>query len=53
MDNEKIVAIALLTETHVRMLGTSLKKIFSITEDGRFDDVLKSIDDVHSAGPLR
>jgi hypothetical protein len=52
MDQERIVAIGLLTETHLRMLGSSLKKVLPITDDGRFTDLLKALDDMHSAKPL-
>jgi hypothetical protein len=53
MDNEKIVAIALLTETNLRMLGASLKKVFPLTDDSRFDDILQLIDAEHLAEPRR
>jgi hypothetical protein len=45
LESEKIVAIGLLTETNVRMLGGSLKKVFAIAEDGRFDALLKALDE--------
>ena len=44
VEHERIVAIGLLTETHVRMLGSSLKKVFPLPEDGRFDQLLEALD---------
>lgn len=44
MPSEKIVAVGLLTESNVRALGSSLKKVFPITDDGRFDDLLTALD---------
>jgi hypothetical protein len=29
-----------------------LKKVLPITDDGRFTDLLKALDDMHSAKPL-
>ncbi|WP_126173726.1 hypothetical protein [Altericroceibacterium xinjiangense] len=45
MERERIIAIGLLTETNVRMLGSSLKKVFPIPEDGRFDALLQALDE--------
>lgn len=44
LPEEKIVAVGFLTEQNVRTLGSSLKKVFPITDDGRFDDLLKALD---------
>ena len=49
MPSEKIVAVGLLTENDVRTLGSSLKKVFPITDDGRFDDLLKALDKAQHA----
>lgn len=46
---EKIVAVGLLTESNVRTLGSSLKKVFPITDDGRFDDLLSALDQAQQA----
>lgn len=52
MEREPIVAIGLLTDTHVRMLGSSLKQVFPIADDNAFDDLLKALDDIgNSTGP--
>ena len=52
VDNEKIVAIGFLTETHVRMLGSSLRLVLPITDDGRFDDLVTALDRMHPPKPL-
>ena len=44
MEGERIVAIGLLTETLVTMLGSSLKKVIPISNDGRFDALLEALD---------
>lgn len=49
LEHDKIVAIGLLTETHVRMLGSSLQKVIPITDDGMFDDLLEALDKADSA----
>lgn len=49
MPSDKIVAVGLLTESNVRTLGSSLKKVFPITEDARFDDLLKALDQAQHA----
>lgn len=46
MDREPIVAIGLLTNTHVRMLGDSLKQVFPVADDNAFDDLLKALDEI-------
>ena len=50
MEGERIVAIGLLTETHVRMLGSSLKKVFPVPDDGRFDALLEALDHLDQEG---
>lgn len=50
MGNHKTAAIELLTETHVRMLGSSLKKVIPIPSDGQFDSLLKALDKPGSSG---
>ena len=47
LENEKIVAIGFLTEKNVKALGTSLRKVIPITDDGRFDDLLSALDKAH------
>ena len=40
---EKIVAIGLLTEQELRNVGTGLHRIYPVTDDGSFDDLLMAI----------
>ena len=44
MDDEPFVGIGLLTETNIRMLGTSLRQVFPIPRDNRFEDLLSALD---------
>ena len=48
MANDPFVAVGLLTETNIRMLGTSLRQVFPIPEDSKFDDLLKALDEARS-----
>jgi hypothetical protein len=43
--DDPFVAIGLLTETNIRMLGTSLKHVFPLPDDQKFDDLLKALDE--------
>ena len=52
-DEERFVAIGLLTETNIRMLGPSLRQVFPIPEDNRFDNLLKALDDALGEGNER
>jgi len=45
MAQEDIVAIGLLTRTHLRMLGSSLKTVFRAEDTDRFDALLKALDE--------
>lgn len=44
MNEEPFVGIGLLTQTNVRMLGSSLRKVFPIPRDERFDELLSALD---------
>lgn len=45
MEDEKIVAVGLLTQTNLRMLGSSLKVVFAVEEDTyEFDELLRQLD---------
>ena len=44
MADDPFVAIGLLTETNIRMLGPSLRQVFPIPDDNKFDDLLKALD---------
>ena len=43
--NDPFVAVGLLTETNIRMLGPSLRQVFPIPDDHKFDDLLKALDE--------
>ena len=45
MADDPFVAVGLLTETNIRMLGTSLRQVFPIPQDHKFDELLKALDD--------
>jgi hypothetical protein len=44
VDDEPFVGVGLLTETNIRMLGTSLRQVFPIPRDNRFDDLVRALD---------
>jgi hypothetical protein len=44
MNHEPIVAVGLLTQTQVKMLGPALRRVFALPEDGRFDNLLAALD---------
>ena len=44
MTDDPFVAVGLLTETNIRMLGPSLRQVFPIPRDDKFDDLLKALD---------
>ena len=43
--NDPIVAVGLLTETNIRMLGPSLRQVFPLPHDHKFDDLLRALDE--------
>jgi hypothetical protein len=45
LKEEPFVGIGLLTETNIRMLGSSLRQVFPIPDDRRFDKLLKELDE--------
>lgn len=53
MAEEPIVAIALLTQTNLSMLKGSLKRVFPVTQDNKFEALLRALDEagVPSAEP--
>jgi hypothetical protein len=44
--DDPFVAIGLLTETNIRMLGPSLRQVFPLPDDNTFDDLLSALDKV-------
>ena len=49
MADDPFVAVGLLTETNIRMLGTSLRQVFPIPKDNKFDDLIAALDNARSA----
>jgi hypothetical protein len=45
MAEEPIVAIALLTQTNLNMLKGSLKLVFPVPQDDRFEAMLRALDE--------
>lgn len=39
-DDDRIVAVGMLTQENLRMLGGSLKKVIPISEDDQFADLI-------------
>jgi hypothetical protein len=39
------VAVGLLTQTNLRMLGPSLRQVFPLPLDNKFDDLLRALDE--------
>lgn len=42
---DPVVAIGLLTQANLRMLGSSLKQVFPIDQDNRFDALIAALDE--------
>ena len=45
MADDPVVAVGLLTETNIRMLGTSLRQVFPIPDDHKFDELIRALDE--------
>ena len=43
-NDNKIVAISFLTREEVRVIGSSLKHVYPLPDDGKFDELLRSLD---------
>lgn len=43
-DEDKIVAVGLLTEKELRTYGRDLKEIYLLPRDGEFDDLLRRLE---------
>ena len=48
MNKDRIVAIALLTRKQLDVLGSGLKKVIPVTDDDRFDALIKALDEADS-----
>ena len=46
--NDPFVAVGLLTESNIRMLGPSLRQVFPIPRDDKFDDLIQALDEART-----
>ena len=53
MAQEHIVAIGLLTNRDLERLGSGFKRCFPVSDDGKFEDLLRAIDEADAAAALR
>ena len=45
MEDDRIVAVGLLTQTNLNMLGNSLKLVFAVNDEAEeFDELLQALD---------
>lgn len=50
MDDDRIVAVGLLTQTNLKMLGGSLKTVFRVDQNtAEFEKLLKALDHMGEA----
>ena len=49
--NDPFATVGQLTETNIRMLGPSLRQVFPIPHDHKFDDLIKALDDACGKAP--
>lgn len=52
MENEPIVAIALLTQRELDRLGTTFKRFATVPDDDTFADLLAQLDEVEVDQPI-
>ncbi|MDT8758892.1 hypothetical protein MZO42_09310 [Sphingomonas psychrotolerans] len=53
MAQEHIVAVGLLTNRDLERLGSGFKRCFPVSDDGKFEDLLRAIDEADAAASLR
>lgn len=53
MEQERVVAVGLLSERELAFVGQSLRRVYRIEEKSCFDDLLRAIDeaDLRRTGP--
>ncbi len=49
MAQEHIVAVGLLTHRDLERLGSGFKRCFPVSDDTKFEDLLRAIDDADAA----
>jgi hypothetical protein len=50
---EHIVAVGLLTNRDLERLGSGFKRCFPVSDDRKFEDLLRAIDEADAAAGLR
>lgn len=50
---EHIVAVGLLTGRDLERLGSGFKRCFPVSDDSKFEDLLRAIDEADAAAALR
>jgi len=50
---EHIVAVGLLTNRDLERLGSGFKRCFPVSDDRKFEDLLRAIDEADAAASLR
>ena len=53
MAQEHIVAVGLLTDRDLERLGSGFKRCFPVSDDRKFEDLLRAIDEADAAAGLR
>ena len=53
MAQEHIVAVGLLTDRDLERLGSGFKRCFPVSDDRKFEDLLRAIDEADAASGLR
>ena len=53
VDQDNNVAVGLLTDRDLSVLGQGFKRAYPITDHGEFDTLLKAIDAAEAIGPPR
>lgn len=53
MAQEHIVAVGLLTNRDLERLGSGFSRCFPVSDDGKFEDLLRAIDEADAASGLR
>jgi hypothetical protein len=48
---EKIVAVGLLTQRDLDTLGSGFQRLFRVSQDNPFDDLLRALDQVEEPQP--
>lgn len=53
LSQEPIVAVGLLTTRDLERLGNGFSRCFPVSDDGKFEDLLRAIDEADAGSSLR